>query len=161
MKIGNQIGKASRAGFTLAEVIVAVAIMAIMMVAFFAGLSFGFARIKSAREDLRATQILTQKMEAIRLCKWSQLTNLPTAFQDNYNPLGLSNNTAGITYYGTINVGVATNLDSAITYKSDMRLVTVSLTWTNDSRGNHLVQNRQMQTESSYHGIQNYIWGKQ
>ncbi len=60
---------------------VAVAISAGMMVSVFAGFSLGWGLIHTTRDDLRATQILTQKIESIRLLTWSQLTNgCPSSF---------------------------------------------------------------------------------
>jgi hypothetical protein len=32
--------------------------------------------VRNAREDLRATQIMMQEAEAIRLCTWDKLSNL-------------------------------------------------------------------------------------
>ena len=155
-----QMSHQRKAGYTLAEVMVATAITATMVVSLFAGLSFGFARIETTREDLRATQILAQKLEAIRLCTWTELSNCPTAFQENYNPLGTTNSSTGVTYYGTMAITIPTNIPNSVSYKNDMRLITVTLTWTNES-GSSVVHTRQMQTEAASHGIHNYIWGKQ
>src|SRR5512146_2722235 len=62
-------------GHTLVEVVVAMCILAISSTAFYAGLSSGFGVTQASREDVRATQILMQQLEAVRLCTWSQLTN--------------------------------------------------------------------------------------
>lgn len=67
--------------FTLVETLVAMAILTMMALSLYAGLSSGFLILKTTREELRATQVLAQKMEAIRLCTWSQLSNCPTSFR--------------------------------------------------------------------------------
>ena len=60
------------AAYSLVEVIVAVLVLALMLISLYGGFSSGFAVVKLARENLRATQIMMQKMETIRLLKWSQ-----------------------------------------------------------------------------------------
>src|SRR5512141_1943726 len=116
------------AAYTLAEVLVASVILAIIAAAFYAALSSGFNLVESTRQDLRATQVVMQKMEGIRLCTWSQLTNF--TFNERYDPLS-SGGGAGVLYTGTVTVGQATNLPVGIGYSNDVRLVTVSVNWTN------------------------------
>ncbi len=146
-------------GATLVEILVAVAVLAIMMVIFFAGITGGYAIINTFRQDLRATQILTQKTEAIRLCTWSQLNSLPQSFTDYYYSLGTTNSTANTTYKGTISVGAATNIPNTVSYYANVKLVTVSVVWTNNFGGHPVVHNRQMQTVAAYYGLVNYIYG--
>ena len=93
--------------------------------AFYSALASGFAVVQNSREDLRATQILVQKVEAIRLCRWDQLTNV--TFVENYDPFSTTNSSAGVAYFGTVSVGVATNVPGTCAYNSNMRLVTVSV----------------------------------
>src|SRR4051812_26889476 len=62
-------------GFTLVDAIFAMAVAGVMFVALYAGLAFGFRMVKMARENTRATQIMLEKMETVRLVKWSDLTN--------------------------------------------------------------------------------------
>ena len=61
--------------YTIPEVMVAVLVVAIMMICLYGGFSSSFTMTKIAREDLRATQILMQRMETIRLYTWTQLLN--------------------------------------------------------------------------------------
>jgi Tfp pilus assembly protein PilV len=143
--------------FTIAEVVVAVFVLTIIGVGFYGGLSYGFGVLQSTREDLRATQVMMQKLESIRLCTWSELTN--STFTESYNPLGNTNATSGTVYTGKLVVGAATNLVNSPSYQNNMALVTVSLAWTNYARGVPLVHKRQMQSEVARYGLQNYIWG--
>ena len=136
MKLTLPAGAAIRStvkAFTLAEVMVAVGILGTMVVTVFAGITMGWSVMHSARDDLRATQILTQKLESIRLLNWAQLTNAPSTFTDTYNPSAGSG--AGTIYNGTISITTPTNF-SGLSYQSDVKMVTVTVTW-NSYFGNH------------------------
>jgi prepilin-type N-terminal cleavage/methylation domain-containing protein len=146
-------------GYTLVEVLVSAAVLAIAMVIFFAGITGGYAIIDTFRQDLRATQILTQKTEAVRLCTWSELNSLPQTFTDYYYSLDTTNSTANTMYAGTITVGAATNLSSTVSYYDKIKLVTIGVTWTNNFGGHAVVHSRQMQTLAAYYGLVNYIYG--
>jgi hypothetical protein len=45
-------------------------------------------------------------------------------------------------------------------YSNDVRVVTVSLYWTNHNGNTEIVRARQLQTLVARHGIQNYILGR-
>ena len=146
------------AGYTLAEVVVAVLILTTIGVAYYSGLSNGFSLVQSNRDNLRATQILMQKLEGLRLCTWSELTNC--SFVEVYDPLGATNGSGGTIYRGTITTNSASVIPNASSYKANMRQVTVSVYWTNYNGRIPNVHNRQMQTQVARYGIQNYIWGQ-
>jgi len=147
--------------YTIAEVIVAVFILGIMSASLFAGFASGFDVVRLARENLRATQVMVQRMEDIRLYTWSQITNpayLKPTFVDWYNPPGTNNGTAGVCYQGSYSIAIPTNVPVA--YRANMRSVTLTLSWTNfptGSRTNGMVHTRQMQSYVAYLGMQNYI----
>jgi len=97
--------------YTLAEVMISVFLISIVMVSLYAGFWSGFAIVKMSRENLRATQILVQKLEAVRIYNWSQInsnTFLKTNFVDYYNPAGTNNNTYGTYYQGVASVTTPT-----------------------------------------------------
>ena len=131
------------------------------MLSVYSSLITGYSSIKSTREDLRATQIMTQRLEAIRLCNWTtQLSNYPTTFLDYYNPSGVTNNTQGVAYTCTVSTtGIATNIPDSAIYKGQVHLVTVAITWTDVRGQTSEVHTRQMQTLVAFNGLQNYIWG--
>jgi hypothetical protein len=137
------------------EVVIAVLVMTVIGVAFYLGLSSCFSVIRTSREDVRATQIMAQKLEGIRLCTWSELTNF--SFKEPYDPFGTTNNSTGVYYYGTVTESTATNVPNTASYQNNLRLVTVSLNWTNNNGTG--VHNRQMQTHYARYGLQSYIWG--
>lgn len=147
-----------RAAFTLVEVIVAAAILGILMAVFFAGYTQSYFEMNTTRQDLRATQILTQKAEAVRLCTWTNLADLPISFKDYYTD-NSSSSSGSTTYYGTISVGAATNIPNTVSYYDDIKLVTVSVVWTNQLRDQPVVHTREVQTLAAKNGMVNYIYG--
>ena len=144
-------------GYTLAEVVVSVLILSIIAIAFYSALASGFSMVQTTREDLRATQIMMQKLEAVRLCTWSELANF--SFQEPYDPVGSTNQAAGVYYTGTVSNSPATSIPGTSAYVNRMRLVTVSIGWTNFAAGRNVPHTRQMQTQVARYGLQNYIWG--
>jgi len=145
-------------GFTLVEVMMGAMILGILTLAFCACLSTGFTIVQSVRENLRATQILLQRTEAIRLFNWNQLqdTNyLKPTFIEAYDPSSTAN--AGATYYGTVVSSPSTNLPAA--YSANVKTITISLSWTNYVGRQRIPRNRQLQTEVARYGMQNYVFG--
>lgn len=150
-----------RGGFTLVEVVISSGILAIMMLSVYAAFNSGFGSIAITREEMRATQIMTQKLEAIRLLTWSQMSNAPTAFQEYYNPQGATNGTAGTVYYATLSTtDQATNIPNSVAYRASLHLITVQVTWTNNFNGTAPIGHvRRMQTLVANNGLQKYIFG--
>src|SRR6266545_7288489 len=109
-----------RSAFTLAEVMVGVSIMSIMFLTLYLGFTQGFGVVQGSRENLRATQILQQQAEIIRLYTWEQMDNVPRTTTWTFYPLGGSGD-QGITYTGTVTV---TNAPMTESYAADNKLVT-------------------------------------
>jgi len=140
------------AGFSLVEVTVGLGIVGTCVAALFSGFTTGFFTIRMARENLRATQILLQKTEALRLLSWDQLTGtntIPTTFTERYDPNAATDK--GITYTGTIAI---TTCPISSSYSNDMKQVVVSVTWQTGS----LNRNRSYSTYVARYGLQNYIY---
>jgi hypothetical protein len=150
-------------GYTFAEVLTATGILGFVAVALCAGFHAGFYLIQSTRENLRATQIMVQKLEAVRLFTWSQVADtnnyLKFAFTDNYDPLGTTNNTAGAKYTGTVRASVPAAGELPEAYRTNMRTITVTLYWTNYNGTKAIMHQREMRTRVARNGMQNYIWG--
>jgi prepilin-type N-terminal cleavage/methylation domain-containing protein len=142
--------KCSRGGFTLVEIVVALFVIGISVVALYGAISSCYDTIRFARENLRATQILTEKTEAIRLYDWDQITTagfIPSSFSTPFDPI--NTNAPGPTYYGTIKIKKAPNSAS---YADDLRRVNIEVQW--NSRGR--TQTREFQTYVCRTGIQHY-----
>jgi len=146
----------SRPGFTLVEAIVAMAVVGIVVMALYGGITSSFLIIRIARENLRATQIMLEKMEVMRLCTWDQVNSngfIPSTFTASYYTKN-STNLTGVTYDGTITIAPVTALQINGSYNDDMRQITVNVGWTTQNQ-NH---NRQISTYVSRYGIQNYLF---
>jgi prepilin-type N-terminal cleavage/methylation domain-containing protein len=145
----------TEAGFTLAEIMVGTALLAVMVVSLYGGISFGFTNITLARQNLRATQIALEKMEIVRMYSWEQVNSngfVPTTFTAPFFPSTTSTDTnGGVIYYGTT---LITNVNRSTSYSNDMREVRVNLTWTNKN----VPQTMQMSTFISQYGMQRYIY---
>jgi len=92
MKPNTRIAKrpgSANPGFSLVKVMVGVAVFGVACVSLYAGVTFGFNSVRLARENLRATQILMEKMEVIRLYSWAEITEpgfIPATFEATYAP---------------------------------------------------------------------------
>jgi prepilin-type N-terminal cleavage/methylation domain-containing protein len=159
--IANSVSRLRCRAFSLIEVTIATAISGIMFLSLYSGISWGFATIKVAREDLRATQIALEKMETMRMYSWEQVNSngfVPPTFTAPFfpildtNTLGTGTNGVGVVYYGTTTL---TNADVSTAYSNDVRRVIVTVSWTND---NHVAHTRTMQTMISQYGMQRYIY---
>lgn len=128
-------------------------VLGLVLVSLFAGFTSGFAVLRNSRENVRATQILQEKMEVIRLIKWSDVRHdfIPKTFTDSFNPSGSTNGNSGVTYTGTV---IVTNAPLAESYSSHLRMVQINLTWTSG----HVQHHRQMTTYVSEYGMQHYIY---
>jgi len=142
-----------QSGHTLVEVMVALSVLGFMVVSLYAGFSSGFAVLRVARENMRATQILQERMEVLRLIKWDDVNNgfIPQTFTAPFYATEQTNTTAGaFGYTGTVYI---TN-PPAETYSDHLKMIKIDLTWTS---GN-VPRSRQMTTYVSRYGLQNYLY---
>jgi prepilin-type N-terminal cleavage/methylation domain-containing protein len=141
--------------FTLVEVVVATAILGLMFVSFYGGIAAGIAIINLSRENLRANQIVIEKLETIRLYTWDQINSngfIPTTFTAPFFPaVRDTNESPGITYYGTMTI---TNVALETGYATNLKIVHVKLIWTNQN----VQRTREMETLVSEFGMQNYVY---
>jgi len=145
--------RSGQRGHTLAEVMVSVGVLGFMLVSLYTGFFSGFAVLRVARENLRATQILEERMEVIRLIKWDDVAPgfIPTTFTAPFDSSGPTNTSGGFAYRGTVTV---TNAPISESYSEHLRMIQIDLTWTS---GN-ITRKRQMTTYVSIYGLQNYIY---
>ena len=143
---------AIRSAFTLPEVMISVAIMSTMVIGLYLGFSQGFAVVQVARENLRATQILQEKMETIRLFAWNDIKTAANtySFTNYFYPLATSGS-KGVAYSGT---RIITNAPVTESYSNDLMLVIFQVTWIS---GN-VQRQREMRTLVSQHGLYTYVF---
>jgi hypothetical protein len=132
---------------------VTVALMAFSLGSLFFGFAQGFAFIRATRENVRATQILQERMETIRLYTWDQLTNgtAPVTFTNYQYASGPASANQGIAYIGTQTITKAPITES---YGGDLLQVSVKLTWASGAAPHK----KQATTLVSRYGIQNYVY---
>jgi hypothetical protein len=105
-----------------------------------------------ARENERATQILLEKVETIRLYNWDQINSngfIPATFSATYDPQGGTNQ--GLVYSGTFTIGPAPISSS---YSNDLKAVTIGISW----KTGELQRQRQVMTLVSRYGLEDYIY---
>src|SRR5260221_2759122 len=91
---------------TLIEVVLATGIISITGAGVIGSVNYGLFIMRVARENQRATQVMLEKLEAIRLYNWSQVTNpgfIPSSFTAPYDPTAAVSS-QGTTYYGTMSI---------------------------------------------------------
>ena len=137
-------------GFTLLEGVVGVGAMGILIIALYTGMTTGFSVVRFARENLRATQVLQEKFETMRLYTWDQINSngfIPPTFSAPIYAIGDTN---------TVYQGKVTIARAGITepYGDDLRLVTVELAW----KSGMMPRKRTMSSFVARYGIQNYIY---
>ena len=142
-------------GFTLVETVVAILLGAIMISALYGGIVAGFSMVQVSRENLRATQILLQRVEAVRLSSYTTLqdaASYPTNSTEYFCPSGKPGGTAGVAYTVTYNWASAPS-SLPPSYRNDVMLVTVGVSW----KSGKVQRARSMQTYVARHGIQSYV----
>jgi hypothetical protein len=142
---------ARRAAYSVVEVMVAVGVAGLTMVSVLSGFSVTFGILQTARENLRATQVLQEKMETIRLYSWDQINTpgfVPDTFTASSNP---TNQTIGMIYSGTMTI---TNAPLTEVYNTNLVEIIAQLTWTSGNIQRH----RKMTTFVSRYGLQNYVY---
>src|ERR1043166_8706145 len=153
-------------GFGLVDALFAMALAGMMFIALYAGLAFGFKVIKIARENTRATQIMLEKMETIRLYTWTQVTNYGNTNSGNYflpsNPFIVPYYAVGtnssLVYTGRIILepsGVTKGDGTSASYADAMRKITVRVDWGTVGNTN---RTRSMSTYVTRNGMQTYVY---
>ena len=157
--------------FSIVEILIATAIVGVAFVSLYAGIASSFGVLSVARENLRANQIMVEKLETIRLYNWDQINSngfISPTFTAAFFPSVITNisgtnangttkyttytnNAGGPTYYGTVTIS---NAPVSTNYAASMRMITVNLVWTN----NNIPRERSMQTLISANGLQDYIF---
>lgn len=146
-----------RSGLTLVETMTGMAVFGVGMFSLYAGISLGFSVVNHTREGLRATQIMVEKMETIRLYSWDQINTanfIPTNFTEHYYPPGLGSTngwSSGVVFDGTVTLS---NGPSGQSYSTNLMKVTIALNW----KTKKVSRSREMSTYVARNGLQNYIY---
>jgi len=146
--------KSNRYGFTLIEVLIGVVILALAIVSLFALLTAGFAMVRLNRDNLRATQIMLNRVEGLRLYNWGDVISgaIPSTFTETYG--GTAGVNQGTVYTGEMTILPAQQTPTSGYSSTMMRSVRVRVSW----MSGQLKHTREMTTYVSEYGLQNYIW---
>ena len=152
---GKSVGRRTRrpSGFTIIEAIIAMGIIGLTVIALFSGMHTVTFSVRMAQDNLRATEVMLEKMEGLRLYTWEQLltTNfIPTNFTAPYYDTGATNVTDS-TYAGTLVISPFPGADRS--YSNDMRKVKVTINWTSGG----IARTRTLESYIARYGIQNYV----
>jgi hypothetical protein len=128
-------------------------ILGVTVAALCGGFSFGFNSIKLSQEEVRADQILVQKLESLRIYDWTNVIN-PAFIATNFTAYySTSNAVHGITYNGTMTISPF--VPSALigeSYSNTLKQVTARVWWSSGGM-NHT---RTMMTLVSTNGLSTF-----
>lgn len=149
-----QINPRAETGATLVEVVMSTAILAIVAGGLMGAFAHSFKVMQLARDNQRATQILVEKVETIRLYSWDQVNSngfIPSTFSAVYDPQAKPG-FQGTVYAGNLTV---TNVPYSASYSTNLRQLIVALRWTNAGGLPHF---RNLSTVIARDGLQNYVY---
>jgi len=140
----------------MTEAVVSFGVFGVCFAALLAGLKWNTTTIQFARESVRATQIMEEKLDTIRLYSWDQINTPGFVTNIFYAPFyptnALSGSQAlGVTYTGMITIATAPISEA---YKTNIARITVDLYWPASTH----VRHEQMATFVSKYGLQGYIY---
>jgi len=137
-------GRRQCAGFTLIEAMTASIILALVLGSLLGLSSQCFRYLTDIRRTARATQVLQQKMEDLRVLSWSALGNVNPTFVD-------SNAAMNTLYSGTI----TTNAYDSYNGSTTVMRVTLTLTWRDRSKA---IQTNRLTALIANGGLNRYIY---
>lgn len=154
----------ANAGFTVLEVALSALILALGIVTSLTALQFGMRQVDTARSMTLAGQIMQSEMEILRLQNWSQIVALQNAQPSATTPSTVDAATS-------ITSGSSTTLDSTLTTianrftctrlienvsgKTDMKLITLNVSWTGIDGRSHTLR---FQTRYAKNGLSDYFY---
>ena len=141
------------AAFSLVEATIGMGIVGTTIATLFSGFTSGFFTMQMARENLRATQIMLERVETIRLYSWDQVNTpgyITPTFTAPYDPEA-ADGQQGLVYIGSIQI---VPCDVPSSYSADMRKVVVRLNW----QTGRLQRSREFTSYISRFGMQDYVY---
>ncbi len=133
----------ARDGFTLLEAMIATIILGLVLASVLAVVSQCARYLTDIRRTARASQVLQQEMEYVRLLDWNALLSLTNQFTDPSDSKRI--------YAGTITKAAYSSFGSTTTVEE----VTLTVTWTNQV--NSILTNS-LTTLVSNGGLNKYIF---
>jgi hypothetical protein len=125
----------------------------ITFVSLYAGITSCLFTIRLAKENLRASQILVEKMEAIRTYSWDQINSngfIPKSFTVPYYTDGGADG-GGLFYTGTVAIS---SVPFSANYSNSMKEIKVTLNW----QMRDLSRTREISSYVARYGLQRYVF---
>ncbi|HEX9047345.1 MAG TPA: hypothetical protein VF988_09990 [Verrucomicrobiae bacterium] len=127
-------------------------------------MNFDLSATRLSRENTRATQILLDKMECVRLYQWQQLTN-PAILVPNFVNWTYESTNAGAVnavgkgtcYVGNIKVTTPVPGLAGTAYADKLAMVTVTVSWNSGNTNLTPTHTRTMSTYYSRIGMESVI----
>ena len=152
INLGRRPAKAKR-GSAIMEALLTSAIVGTMGGGLMGTFTYGFMAMQMVRENQRATQIILEKVETLRLYSWDQMMTpgfIPPTFQEVFDPQAEENN--GVMYTGTVEIEQPS---SGSSYSDNLRELVVTVTWTSVNKAQ---RSRTLATYIAKDGLQNYVY---
>lgn len=143
-------GGRSRGAFSVIEVVVATAILALVISTSLSVMSQGFRAMDTARSVRVATQIIQDEMENIRMANWQTVQSWPVG--EPGITLVLDSAYTANAYIG--NRFTCRRVVENVSGKTTMRLITLIVTWTGSDGRQHI---RSAKTYYTRGGLFSYV----
>jgi len=146
-----------KTAFFLLEAVIGMALLGLVFMAMYTGLVTTTFSVQLSRENLRATQLMAEKLDTIRLYGYKKIiddpfylkwTDVPVYPDDPSKP---GNDATARVFKGEIVVDAAPITEA---YAADMRMITVRVMWTTGK----LNRTRSMSTLISKYGLYKYVY---
>ncbi len=184
MKLDQKSAKGPRRirqlAFTLAELLVSVALVSVVVVSLYGGIVQGMVIVDVGRDNMRATQLMVNTMEVVRLYNWDQINSngyIPTNFVTELYPTNTARSAVPVVEeqilveeeiqlapeYREKNPNRMCSVDIRFStpnfgtsYDTNMRQIDIRVTWTNQN----VVRWRTMSSLIAEEGLQKYVFYK-
>jgi hypothetical protein len=152
-------GQKRQKAFFLLEATIGMALLGLIFMALYTGLVTTTFSVQLSRENLRATQIMAEKLDTIRLYGWKKIAEdpfyIPNAVVDvpvyADDPSKAGNDATTRMYDVSVTIDPAPIEEP---YAVDMRMITVHLTWSTGK----MRRTRSMSTLVSKFGLHKYVY---
>lgn len=150
------------AGHTLAQALAAITVLGLAVIAFSGAFATAYCVIHSSREQLRASQIVMERAESLRLFNWSQVSaarkHVQPLFVQSDAPSDVTEDSGGVQYVGYLTGAASLAGGSAKDAHAHMRNVTLALSSTTCNGDQAAVRTSQVQIRLARNGAPKYVW---
>ena len=151
------------AGDSFAKLLTGIAILSVAATGLYGALAPAYRVIRSTRQNLRASQVVMQKAEALCLITQGQIGDTNNSsrplFVEPSNPRRATHSSGGVQYAGYLSAGAPAAAKQPGAFRSPKQPVTVTLCWTNLDGGKPIVNRREVQARLAPNGTPKYLWG--